>query len=156
MTLLYGTIWMALVLFVAAEAGKGPLAAGGRAAAWARPVWTLGAIVGILHAVLAFATRYNWDHEAAVVATAQQGAALYGFAWRGSIYVNYIFLLLWLTVAWTWRHWVWRAFVLMMIVNGAIIFARPAARPFGVAIVCVLVWAWMRTPRTALPLGEWQ
>ena len=56
--------------------------------------------------------------------------------------MNYAFLGLWLLAAWTWRHWAWRAFVLMMIVNGAIIFARPAARPLGVLLVAALLWAW--------------
>lgn len=144
LSVLFATIWVALALFAVAEAGKGPLVADGRPPWWARPAWILGALFAILHSVIAFAVRYNWDHEAAVRATATQAAQIYGVAWRGSLYVNYVFLALWLLVAWPWRHWVWRVFVLMMVVNGAIIFARPAARPFGVVLVAVLVWAWWR------------
>ena len=140
--MLFVTIWVALALFVVAEAGKGPLATDGGAARWARPAWIGGALLAIVHAVIALAVHYRWDHEAAVRATAEQSAELYGFAWRGSIYVNYVFLALWLLAAWSWRHWAWRAFVLTMIVNGAIVFARPAARPFGTALVMALVWAW--------------
>jgi hypothetical protein len=33
-------------------------------------------------------------------------------------------------------------FVLTMVVNGAIVFARPTARPFGVLLTAVLLWAW--------------
>jgi hypothetical protein len=139
---LFLTIWVALVLFAVAEAGKGPLATDGRPARWARAAWLTGALLAIVHTVIALAIRYRWDHEAAVRATAEQSAALYGMAWRGSIYVNYLFLALWLLAAWSWRHWLWRAFVLVMIVNGAIVFARPAARPFGAALVTALVWAW--------------
>jgi hypothetical protein len=142
---LFVTIWAALLLFVVAEIGY--RAAEGRAGRWARSASVAGAVLAILHAVLALADRYGWDHEAAVRATAEQSAALYGFGWRGSIYVNYVFLALWLGAAWSWRsrawrHWAWRVFVLTMIVNGAIVFARPAARPFGTALVAALLWAW--------------
>jgi hypothetical protein len=47
-----------------------------------------------------------------------------------------------LLVAWDWRHWAWRVFVLMMVANGAIVFARPAARPFGAMLAAALLWAW--------------
>ena len=145
---IYLTIWVALVLFVAAEAGKGPLSRHGTPAPWARPLWIAGGVLAVVHMLLTFALRYQWDHETAVVETARQGAAVYGFAWRGSIYVNYLFLVLWLTVAWRWRHWLWRAFALMMIVNGAVIFARPAVRPFGVALTASLLWVWIAGSRT--------
>jgi hypothetical protein len=140
--MLFATIWIALALFVAAEAGKGPLSNSDRPAVWARAAWTVGAFLAIVHTLLAFEMRYGWDHETAVRETARQGATLYGLEWRGSIYVNYAFIALWLTVAWGWRTWVWRAFVLTMIVNGAIIFARPMARPVGAVLVATLLWAW--------------
>jgi hypothetical protein len=139
---LFATIWVALALFVIAEAGKGPLAADGRPPWWARPAWFAGALLAIVHSFIAFAVQYRWDHEAAVRATAMQAAEIYGFTWSGSLYVNYLFLALWLLAAWSWRHWAWRLFVLTMIVNGAIVFARPAARPFGVALITALLWAW--------------
>jgi hypothetical protein len=102
---LFVTIWAALALLVVAEAGKGPLATNGRSPRWARPAWITGALLAIVHAVIAFAVRYRWDHEAAVRATAAQSAEIYGVGWRGSLYVNYVFLALWLLAAWSWRHW---------------------------------------------------
>lgn len=149
---LFLTIWIALALFVAGEAGKGPLQIDGRPPGWARPVWIAGAILAIAHALIAFDVRYDWNHEAAVTATAAQAASLSGFAWRGSLYVNYVFLALWLLVAWTWRHWAWRAFVLTMIANGAIVFARPWVRPLGALLVAGLLWAWW--PRRARVSGS--
>ncbi len=140
--MLFVTIWAALALFVVAEAGKGPLATGGRPPTWARPAWILGALLAIVHSLIAFAVRYHWDHQAAVRATADQAAGIYGTGWNGSLYVNYVFLALWLLAAWSWRHWAWRAFVLTMVVNGAIVFARPAARPFGIILTAALLWAW--------------
>jgi hypothetical protein len=140
--MLFATIWAALALLVVAEAGKGPLATGGRPPWWAWPAWITGALLAIVHAIVAFAVRYNWDHASAVHATAAQAAGIYGVAWNGSLYVNYVFLALWLLAAWSWQHWAWRVFVMMMIVNGAIVFARPMARPFGGILVAVLCWAW--------------
>jgi hypothetical protein len=144
---LFVTIWSALALFVLAEAGKGPLLVDGHPRWWARPAWIAGAMLAIVHALIAFAVRYRWDHDEAVRATAAQAAAIYGTGWDGSLYVNYAFLALWLFAAWSWRHrawrhWAWRAFVLTMIVNGAIVFARPEARPFGLVLTLTLLWAW--------------
>ena len=152
MTFLYLTIWLALALLVAAEIGKGPLAHDGRPARWARAAWLTGGVLAVVHAVLAVAIRYHWDHPLAVRETARQGAALYGFAWSGSIYVNYVFLALWITIAWRWRNWLWRVFIIVMVVNGAVLFARPSARPFGAVLVGLLVWAWTKParPREAL------
>jgi hypothetical protein len=138
---LFVTIWAALALLVVAEAGKGPLATDGRPPRWALLAWITGALLAIVHTVIAFAVRYRWDHEAAVLGTAAQAAEVYGVAWRGSLYVNYVFLA-GLLAAWSWRHWAWRMFVVTMIGNGAIVFARPAARPFGAVLVAVLCWAW--------------
>ena len=72
--MLFVTIWVALALFVAGEAGKGPLQISGRPPRWARPAWTAGAILAIVHAIIAFDVRYRWDHDAAVTATAAQAA----------------------------------------------------------------------------------
>ncbi len=80
MTFLYVTIWAALALLVAAEIGKGPLARDGRPARWARPAWLAGGALAIVHALLALAIRYHWDHALAVRETARQGAAVYGVA----------------------------------------------------------------------------
>jgi hypothetical protein len=69
----------------------------------ARLAWTSGIALAVLHVVLAFEFVYAWDHGAAVAATAQQTADLVGWGWRGAIYINYIFLTLWLADAcWWW------------------------------------------------------
>jgi hypothetical protein len=145
--LLYATIWIALTLLVLAEIGKGPLARNGQAAAWTRAVSVAGALLAVAHAILVFHLRYDWSHETAVRETARQGAALYGLEFRGGLYLNYLFIALWLLAAWRWTHWLWRGFVLLMVVNGAIVFVRPAARPFGLALVALLLWAWRPVSR---------
>lgn len=137
--LLYATIWIALTLLVVAEIG--------RPARWARAAWLTGGVFAIVHALLALAVRFQWDHALAVRETARQSAVLYGFAWSGSIYVNYVFLALWVGLGWRWRNWWWRTFVIVMVVNGAVLFARPGARPFGAVLVALLVWTWIKPGR---------
>jgi hypothetical protein len=151
---LYATIWVALSLFVIAEAGKVRRATH-RSPAWAWPAFAAGAVLAAIHVLIALAVQYEWDHEAAVSSTAEQAATVYGFMWRGSIYVSYVFVLLWLVEAVRWRlnpamysarapltTWVLRFFVLLIIVNGAIVFATYPMRLLGVVIAGALVWMW--------------
>lgn len=155
-TALYGTIWIALALFVIGEAGNGPLAGRDRPAAWSWMVSILGAVLAALHVLIALGIRYKWDHDAAVIGTARQAAVLYGFEWRGSIYVSYLFILGWFAASAYARGrspakrlkpsrltWAWRIFSFIVIANGAIVFARPPWRALGVAIVGVLLWSWL-------------
>jgi hypothetical protein len=152
---LYATIWGALACLALAEAGKRRLARNGRPPQWAWTACAAGAALALVHVFIALSVRYGWDHEAAVSTTATQAAAVYGFGWRGSIYVSYLFLGVWIVEACRWRQrpaavaqpptaltWTGRAFVLLIIVNGAIVFASPVGRIAGLAIVAALVWAW--------------
>lgn len=152
---MYLTIWAALALFVGAEAGR-RLSDRGNPTAWARPALILGAVLMTSHVLLALASRYGWDHEAAVRETARQAATVYGFEWRGNIYVSYAFVLLWFAEIWRWPArprevaagagaitWALRAFFLLIIFNGAVVFATTAwTRALGSILVAVLVWAW--------------
>jgi hypothetical protein len=152
---LYATIWIALTLFAIGEAGAGRLARRHQPATWAWGASMLGAAFAAVHVLIALAIQYNWDHDAAVAGTARQAAALYGFEWRGSIYVSYTFLLCWFAAAvflrprpagnaaLRWLMWLWRGFALIVIVNGAIVFTRPAWRPLGVALVAMMLWSWL-------------
>jgi hypothetical protein len=119
----------------------------------ARGVWTSGIALALLHVVLAFEFVYVWDHGAAVAATAQQTADLVGWRWGGGIYINYIFLALWLAdVCWWWVAPVTHAtrsvlfettrlaLFVFMFFNGAVVFATPPTRIVGLAaIVAVLI-----------------
>ena len=69
----------------------------------ARAIWTMGIALALIHVVLAFQLVYAWNHEAAVAATVRQAVERFGWGWRGGIYVNYVFLTLWLAdVCWWW------------------------------------------------------
>ena len=118
------------------------------------------------HVLIALASRYGWDHEAAVRETARQAASVYGFEWRGNIYVSYAFVLLWFVEIWRWRSapiegaspagavvWALRAFFFLIIFNGAVVFATTRwTQILGLLLVGGLVWAWWPAgllPRTS-------
>jgi hypothetical protein len=131
---------------------------------WARTAWTVAILLAAIHVGLAFHFVYGWNHETAVVETARQAADRFGVGWRGSIYVNYVFLAIWLAdVCWWWaapashgsrsiRFEIARlATFVFMFVNGAIIFASGIGRLAGIAAVAaVLLASPASRPRTLL------
>lgn len=121
---------------------------------WARTSWTLGVGLALIHVVLAFQLVYDWNHGTAVQATVDQAVDLFGWGWRGGIYVNYIFLAIWVADACSWwlapmrrasrAAWVEttrRAFFVFMFVNGAIVFAAGISRVVGIACVSLVLAA---------------
>jgi hypothetical protein len=152
---LYSTIWAALGLFVAAEAGKQRFWRRRAAPDWAWAASLCGATLCTLHIALAFAGRHGWSHEVAVRETARQTAAVYGISWGGGVYVNYVFVATWFFEAWWWRAypshyfnrgqsvtWALRAFYFLIIANAVVVFASVPGRTVGVVLVGVLLWAW--------------
>jgi hypothetical protein len=152
---LYWTIWIALVLFCAGEAGRRNLQAGLPAAPWAWWTFSCGALLCAIHVAIAMSVTYRWNHEAAIAATARQTMAVYGLNWGGGVYLNYAFVAVWLLDAWWWRRfpsrdgrqhraitWMIRVFFLVMILNAAVIFAGGARRIAGAVIVLLLLWIW--------------
>jgi hypothetical protein len=126
----------------------------------ARALWTAGLALALAHALIAFAVAPAWSHEAAARDTARQTAAVTGVAWRGGIFVNYVFLAVWFVDALWW--WIAPAsylrrpvklervrliFFLFMFVNGAIVFAGTTARFVGVTAVAAVCLGWVRRPR---------
>lgn len=149
-----GTIWLALLAWVAAEWRRSARAAdliGGRAA------WTLGAVAAVVHTALAFHVHHGWSHAAALADTARQTAAVTGLNWSGGLYVNYAFTAIWMGDAlWWWADAVafrrrprWldagiRAFLWFMFVNGAFVFVRGPMRWAGAAVAVAVLVAWYR------------
>jgi hypothetical protein len=129
----------------------------------ARACATAGLGFALAHVALAFAVVYAWDHAAAVAGTAQQTAAVVGWGWRGGIYVNYAFLVLWLgDVVWWWiapaahaarsRRAEGVRFLVFafMFVNAAVVFAPLPGRLIGIAAVTLAIVA-APTRRAGLP-----
>jgi hypothetical protein len=144
------TMILATIGWAAGEALMGRSAASDRAA---RASWTLAIGLALLHVFLAFQLVYAWNHEAAVAATVQQATDRFGAGWRGGIFVNYVFLALWLAdVVWWWQapasraarpravETARRAFFVFMFLNGAVVFASGIGRLIGaLAVAGVLV-----------------
>jgi hypothetical protein len=152
---LYGTIWLALALFVAGQAGLRTIARGDHGGGCSWWLWTGGGLLCVLHMIAALGVRHGWNHDAAVRATATQAESVYGVAWGGGVYVNYVFAAMWLGEAIWWRTNVRsfvrrsravtllvRAFYLLILTNAAIVFAPPVRRLWGVAMIAALMWVW--------------
>jgi len=149
---LYWTIWIALLLFCAGEFGRRRIRAGRSAAPWAWWAFVGGALLCAIHIVIAMKAAHGWSHEAAIAATARQTMAVYGVNWGGAVYVNYAFVAVWLFEAWRWRRrpadnarvitWMMRVFFIVMILNGAVIFAAGTRRIAGALLVAWLLWIW--------------
>lgn len=119
----------------------------------ARAFSTTGIGLALVHVVLAFQFVYGWNHEAAVEATVRQTADWIGWGWRGGIYVNYVFLAVWLADAsWWWLapashasrsvhlELARLALFTFMFLNGSVIFASGIGRLVGsVSVALVLV-----------------
>jgi hypothetical protein len=156
MTALYATIWLALLLFCAGEAGRWIRTGPGRPArSWAWWAYAAGAVLCAIHIAVAMAVVHGWSHASAVEATAQQTAAVYGLNWGGGVFVNYLFVAVWLLEAWRWRArgsdgrpgamtWAARILFLIVIVNGAVVFARGAGRLAGAGLLAALLWVYFR------------
>jgi hypothetical protein len=161
---LYATVWAAVALFVAGEAGKRQIRIGAGApfagvrprAAWAWSCWAAGAILCAIHAAVAFPARYAWSHDAAVRATAAQTEAVLGVGWGGGIYVNYVFIAVWIAEAIWWRLGpdsyfarprdltaILRAFYFVVLANAAVVFAAPARRGAGALLIAALLMIWL-------------
>ena len=152
---LYGTIWLALAAFVAGEAGKQRRTT----SRWAWSISLAGALLCVAHIVIALGHHHHWNHDAAVRETAQQTAAVYGVAWGGGVYVNYVFVAVWLAELWRWRTrpteyfgrsptlvWALRAFFFIIIVNAAVVFASPRTRIGGIVLTVILLLIWTARP----------
>jgi hypothetical protein len=152
---LYGTIWIALLLFCAGEAGRRREYTGRPPVAWAWWAFAAGAALCTIHVALAMRIVHGWDHAAAIAATARQTRAVYGLDWGGGLYANYAFVAVWALDAGLWRlrpsrgardpgwlAWTARIFYLVMILNAAVIFTSGPRRIAGALMVASLVWIW--------------
>src|SRR5262245_37323491 len=150
---LYATIWVALTLFVAGEAGKvrRPVPR------WAWPASLAGAVLCTVHILIAMGHHHRWSHSAAVEETAWRTASVYGLAWGGGVYVNYLFVAVWLIYLWRWWTppskqpavvsgfsrtfagvpvvvWGLRAFFFVIIFNATVVFAVSPMRAAGIVL----------------------
>jgi hypothetical protein len=156
MAALYLTIWASLALFTAADVARSRARGAPSGVAWG--AFATGLLLALVHTLLAFALVHGWSHDAAVRATAAQTDAVFGLAFGGGVYVNYLFFAVWAADAVWWRlaprdykrppgvTWTLRAFYLVIILNAAVIFAAGWRRAAGLVLIAALVGGWIRRP----------
>lgn len=156
------SVWIALVAYVA-----GPIAAlvARQDAAWqrrARAVYTAGLVAFVVHVILAFEVFYAWSHHVALAETARETAAVTGRDTGVGLYLNYLFLALWLLdVGWWWRAgWsrfrarpmavdlALHGFFVFIAFNATVVFETGPVRWFGVLgtvlLALVALYGWRR------------
>ena len=154
MAALYASIWMAMLLFAAGESGRSFTPPRSTAPRWAWWVFAGGLVLAIAHTLIAFAVVHHWSHADAVLGTARQTRAIYGVALGAGVYVNYVFLAVWLADAWWWHGagpnpsrpiavvWALRAFYFTIIFNATVVAASGFRRAFGLLLVSWLARVW--------------
>ena len=146
----YLTIWAALALFVLGEVGRSQGDRFPTLARWGRTMSAAGLLLALVHTGLAFDVFHHWSHEDAVLKTAQQTRDVFGLAVGAGVYVNYVFFAVWLLDVLFWRPvdkaslglWLIRAFYMLIIFNGAVVFAAGWRRALGATLVLALAAAW--------------
>jgi hypothetical protein len=117
----------------------------------ARALWTAACVLYLAHVAAAFDLHHHWSHTEAYLETARQTRELFGVAYGGGLYWNYVLTAVWVADAlWWWAapqgraarpRWVSAAihgFLALMFFNGAVVFARGVTRWTGVALTAAL------------------
>ena len=156
--MLRATIWLSVLAWAASEVMRRAPADRRDAA---RVMFTAGAVLLVIHTILAFQIAHAWSHRAAFAETARRTELMTGVASGAGLYLNYAFLVVWLIeTAWWWlqpRGYVHRAraidlsvfaFFVFMFVNGAVVFASSPMRIGGAVAVAAAVLARVAVPRS--------
>src|SRR5207302_6465297 len=75
-----------------------------RSAQIARVLNNLGCAAFVVHVACAFQFYHHWSHAAAYADTARQTKDYFGLDWGGGLYLNYVFLVVWVGQA--IRSWI--------------------------------------------------
>ena len=123
-------------------------------------LWMLGACLAMGHSFGALFTFHHGSQAEALESTAQQTEKLLGFRFAAGLYVNYLFVLVWMIDA-TLRLVVPKkyelfphayrvavlGFLIFIAINGAIVFKEGWMRTIGFACVLWLAFLFIRKRR---------
>ena len=116
----------------------------------AKKFYVAGWLVYVAHVAAAFHFEHHWNHSEAVRHTAEASLRVTGVAAGFGIYFNHLFTLVWLYVAVsssTERLRIRRAaqaYLLFMVVQGAVVFAPPLVAVVAAAMLVALGVDWWR------------
>ena len=142
-----------MVLFFAMRISKPTLQ--GSALELAKSFWLIGSLLSLLHALATMAFYHQFQHALAYQDTAHQTEQAIGVAVGFGIWLNYLFVLVWIldalwmngfTTNYFARHrafnWLSYGFLGFIALNGAIVFESGPVRWVGVFAILVLVVIW--------------
>lgn len=116
-----------------------------------RMIWTIGAMLLLVHVLCAFHFRHVWSHAAAWEHTRQRTLELTGWDSGVGLWANYAITMLWLAdVAGWWtrldwplrhRHWFWflQLSLAFMMINATAVFGPWYWMPIAAGYVAMLV-----------------
>lgn len=118
-------------------------------------IWTAACIFASVHAYLALADVHQWSQSHAFDHIANETERVLGFRFGYGVYFNYLFVLVWLLdVVWLWfssasyanrsakLSMAFHLFLILIMVNGAVIFRDGLPRYVGLAVCTALVFFW--------------
>jgi hypothetical protein len=123
-------------------------------------LWLLGALFSFGHSLGAFGAFHHFDHAEALESTATQTEAFLGVRVGAGLYVNYVFVAVWLWDAsarmtapqWYARlpaatTWIVYGFLIFIAINGTIVFKSGLIRGLGIACLVGLLLLWWQRKR---------
>jgi hypothetical protein len=153
------TVWLALLCYAVAVVtwargeARDPIVS--------RLLWVLGCAFFLAHILAAFHFYHHWSHAAAAQDTQRETIERLRVNFRGGVYFNYLFALIWLVDIFAGnfkrgflheRNRVWflvlHGFFVFMIFNATVVFGRGWARPAG-GVLCLIVLAALWLSRQA-------
>jgi hypothetical protein len=125
-------------------------------------IWLIGALFAAAHSLGSLATFHHFSQAEAFESTAQQTQDLLGFRFGAGLYVNYVFVVVWLFDALfrmfqrdryqqlpTWYHYSVEGFLAFIAINGTIVFKSGWLRWTAIACIAVLIGLAWRNHRHA-------
>lgn len=114
-------------------------------------MWLIGALFAFGHSLGALMTFHHGSQTEALDSTAEQTQQLLGFRFGAGLYVNYLFVVVWVADAVfrllapmrylslpSWYRYSAIGFLVFIAINGAIIFKSGPIRGIGIGCVCLL------------------
>jgi hypothetical protein len=118
--------------------------------------WFLGSILALGHSVGSLVTFHDGSQANALASTAEQTRELLGFSFGAGLYVNYVFVLVWMSDAIfrivapsryerlpAYYYWIVNAFLFFIAFNGAIVFKSGLVRWIGLLCCVGLGCLWL-------------
>ncbi len=123
-----------------------------------RWLYAAGALLMLVHIVLAYGIFHRWSHAAALQHTAEQTEAVVGLSFAGGLYFNFVFVLVYLVdVVWRFRlrepdarqpRWLAitvDGFLLFIVAMSTIVFETGPVRHVAcVGLLAIAVGQWRR------------